>query len=196
MIGLIPRVWMICIESLSDADTVRAVLRAAQVPQDLRFALDQPYDDAIFLRVVDASAQVLGMSHEALVDAFARTFIDDAVKRWPVWFEMSPTARDFLERQPRIHASFSRSLTRQTDDSPHSGSKFDVQAVEGGLDVVYQSANRMCSLYKALARTLMAHYGDRTGSIRESRCMHDGADSCHMHVRWPTEGVGAGVQPA
>ena len=107
-----------------------------------------------------------------------------------------PSAREFLERQPRIHASFSRSLTRQTDDAHPSASKFDVQAVEGGLDVVYQSTNRMCSLYKSLARALMAHYGDRAGSIRESRCMHDGADSCHMHVRWPTELVGGGALAA
>lgn len=196
MIGLIPRVWMICIESLSDADTVRAVLRAARVPQDLRFALDQPYDDAMFLRVVHASSEVLGLSHEALVDAFANTFIDDAVKRWPVWFEMSPTARDFLERQPRIHASFSRSLTRQTDDAHPSASKFDVQSTDHGLDVVYYSSNRMCALYKSLARALMAHYGDSVGTVSESRCMHDGADSCHMHVRWPTEPAGGGAVAA
>jgi hypothetical protein len=42
----------------------------------------------------------------------------------------------------------------------------------------------------------MAHYGDSVGTVSESRCMHDGADSCHMHVRWPTEPAGGGALAA
>lgn len=185
MIGLILSVWMMCVEDMSDADTVRAILREAQAPEDTRFAIDRPYDDAMLLRILHASVTVLGKTSEQLLEAFARRFIDDALQRWPVWFEMSPTARDFLERQPRIHARFSHSLGEDADDGAFDRNKFEVEAVEDGLRVVYRSRNRMCELYKALARELMAHYRDTEGRITESQCMHDGADACRMHVHWP-----------
>ncbi len=187
MIGLIPRIWMMTLQQQADENTLQTILARAGIPGDRQFALDLPYDDAELLRLIHASAQILRKDVDALIEDFSQTFIDDAVRRWPVWFEMASDARSFLERQPRIHDSFSRSL----DDAATAGfqqkpQKFRIAEIEDGLLVEYRSENRLCSLYKSLAGAVLRHYQDATGRIEESVCMHHGHDHCEIRVTWPS----------
>ena len=185
MIGLIPRLWMVLLEQQTDESRIRAILAEAGIPQDRRFALDQPYDDAELLRLVHASAQVLGKDVNGLVEDFAQVFIDDAVQRWPVWFEMAPDARSFLERQPRIHASFSRALDTAASREAPKPQKFHIATLDDGLLVEYRSDNRLCGLYKALAGAVLRHYRDEACRIEEPVCMHHGHDHCEIRLTWP-----------
>ncbi len=185
MIGLIPRIWVQMLQDKAVPAQIQAIFLKAGVPPDRKFALDEPYDDAELLRLVHASAKILGREVDSLIDDFSQAFIEDAVRRWPVWFEMAPDARSFLERQPRIHGSFSRSL----DDAEHLGKqkaqKFRTTEMPDGLLVEYRSPNKLCGMYKSLAAAVFHHYKDTTGRIEESRCMHDGHDHCEIRVRWP-----------
>ncbi len=185
MIGLIPRLWMTLLEQQADDAQVPAVLAEAGIPPDRRFALDQPYDDAELLPLVHASAKVLGRDLDALIDDFADLFIADAVRRWPVWFEMAPDARSFLERQPRIHASFARALDTAADRDAPKPQKFHITELDDGLRVEYRSENRLCGLYKSLAAAVLRHYRDESGRIDERVCMHRGHDHCEIRLTWP-----------
>lgn len=186
MIGLIPRIWMMTLQQQADESTLQAILAEAGIPSDRQFALDLPYDDAELLRLIHASAQILRKEVGALIEDFSQNFIDDAVRRWPVWFEMAPDARSFLERQPRIHDSFSRSLQdAASGDVHHKPPKFRITEVLDGLLVEYRSENKLCSLYKSLAGAVLRHYKDTTGRIEESVCMHRGHDHCEIRVTWP-----------
>ncbi len=185
MIGLIPRIWMMTLQQQADEAAIRSILAEAGVPANRLFALDQSYDDAELLRLVHASAQVLGKDVDILLEDFSQTFIDDAVKRWPVWFEMAPDARSFLERQPRIHDSFARSLDDTASQPTRQAQKFRIAEIEDGLMVEYRSDNKLCGLYKSLARAVLRHYKDETGQIQESVCMHHGHDHCEIRLRWP-----------
>ncbi len=183
MIGLIPKIWVMTLERLTAPESVSRILEKAGYPGDHRFALDQPYDDGRFAGLIAASSSELGMEEEALLEAFSKTFIEDSVQRWPVWYRMAPTARDFLERQPRIHDSFYRAA----GDGFSAGTvpKFQVTAMDDGLRVEYRSHNRLCRLYTALARALLDHYGDAHARVTETCCMHEGHDHCEIRVRWP-----------
>lgn len=187
MIGLIPRLWMMTLQQQADEGAIRTILAEAGIPADRQFALDHAYDDAELLRLIHASAAVLGKDVGVLIDDFSATFIQDALRRWPVWFEMAPDARSFLERQPRIHDSFARSLDDAAGPGGSKAQKFRVTEVEDGLHVQYRSANRLCGLYKSLASAVMRHYADETGRIEETMCMHDGHDHCEITVTWPRQ---------
>lgn len=176
---------MALLEQRTDAAGIQAILADAGVPEDRQFALDQPYDDAELLRLVHASARGLGENVEALMEDFANVFITDAVQRWPVWFEMAPDARSFLERQPRIHESFSRALDTAASREAPKPQKFRITTTDDGLQVEYRSENRLCGLYKALAAAVLRHYHDEQGRIDETCCMHHGHDHCEIRLTWP-----------
>ena len=46
--------------------------------------------------LVVAGTEVLNCSAETLEEEFARYFLKDAPNRWPAWFSMSKSAREFL----------------------------------------------------------------------------------------------------
>lgn len=185
MIGLIPRIWMMTLEQLTEPEKIRSILTHAGIPEDRKFAIDEPYEDAEFLGMVNASADVLRMKQDDLIQAFSETFIKDATSRWPVWFEMAPDARSFLERQPRIHGSFSRSLDDAENLGKQKAQKFKTSETEDGLRVEYRSSNKLCGIYKSLAQSVLRHYNDDDGRVHEVVCMHDGHDHCDIRITWP-----------
>ena len=58
----------------------------------------------------DAIREVLNTTQEQAEEAYADFFCKDALERWPTWFTMSKNAREFLEKQPRIHHGFATSV--------------------------------------------------------------------------------------
>lgn len=185
MIGLIPRIWIMTLQKITDQQHIGSILAQAGVPEDKTYALDAPYEDAELMRIMHASAEVLGLDLDVLIHEFSEVFIQDAVKRWPVWFEMAPDARSFLERQPRIHGSFSRSLDDVENLGKQKAQKFRTTEIGNGLLVEYRSPNKLCGLYKSLARSVFRHYKDEQAHIEEPLCMHLGHDHCEIRVTWP-----------
>lgn len=185
MIGIIPRLWVHTLRHIGTPEQVDQILATVGHPAGFEYALDQPYTDDECAALMRASQDVLQVSEEALFTSFARTFMQDSLQRWPVWFEMSPTARDFLERQPRIHDRFNRSLNQRGLPTGPYTPKFQVTATADGLQVLYQSPNKLCRLYMAMARELLAHYQDQQATLRESRCMHLDDEACEIHISWP-----------
>ena len=185
MIGIIPRLWVHTLRQIGMPEQVAQVLAAVGHPAHFEYALDQPYTDAECAALMQASQEVLGLGEDVLFTAFARTFMQDSLQRWPVWFEMSPTARDFLERQPRIHDRFNRSLNRRDIHTGPVSPKFEVTSAPNGLQVFYRSTNKLCRLYMAMARELLTHYQDHHATLHEPRCMHRDDEACEIHIRWP-----------
>jgi hypothetical protein len=184
MIGIIPHVWMINIRGLATPDQVTLILQSCGREAGFQYALDQPYGDDECARLIEASSSVLQLSRQALFESFAQAFMEDAKKRWPVWFEMAPTARDFLERQPRIHDRFGRGLNHHHRGDTTVTSKFDVQETAQGLRVLYRSPNQLCQLYMAMTRALLAHYQE-TAVLSQTACTHQGDAHCDIHIDWP-----------
>ena len=95
---------------------------------------------------------------------------------------MCPDSRALLERHPEIHYGFGASL-EDREASQAVIDKFRLEKLEQELIVHYRSPNRLCALYRALARRVIAHYGDEA-SIEETRCLHRGDAECEIHIRW------------
>ena len=185
MIGILPRLWVSHLRKIATAAQVADILLSVGHPPHFEYALDQPYGDAECASLMQASFRVLSLSEDELFASFAQDFIRDSVQRWPVWFEMAPTARDFLERQPRIHDRFSRGMSHHDLKQHPYQSKFDISRTDQGLKVLYASPNRLCRLYLAMAQALLAHYGDDQARLSQPCCVHRDDPLCEIHITWP-----------
>lgn len=110
MIGLIHMILFDTIESLAGAEAVREVKRRAGVGNDRVFGMNEVCDDAEWQRLLGAACDVLGVTQAQAEEVYADQFVRDAQRRWPAWFAMARTAREFLERQPGIHNTFATSV--------------------------------------------------------------------------------------
>lgn len=182
MVGLIQKLLLDLVESARGAETVREVKRRAGVPEEKEFRIDEVYDDAEWRRLLGATCEVLNLTPERAEETFADFFCKDSMKRWPMWFDMSKNAREFLVRQPKIHNGFATGV-QNTEDQRAIDDKFHLEKRNGGLVMHYSSPNRLCGLYAALARWIIKHYGD-DASVQEARCLKKGDSECEIHIRW------------
>lgn len=183
MVGLIQKVLFDLIGEVAGPAAVAEVRRLAGIPEDLRFRLDTVYPDDEWQRLLAATGQVLGKSQDELEVAYAGFFGRDALRRWPVWFEMSANARQFLERQQTIHNTFATGM-RDADARSGIRDKFRLEGRPGELVTHYRSPNQLCGLYKALAQWVLDHYREQA-TIEETRCTKRGDTECEIHIRWP-----------
>ena len=182
MVGLVPKILLDLIDSTAGVEGVRRVKDLAGVARDKAYRLGEVYEDAEWRRLLESAYRVLDLSPEEAEIAYADVFFKDAQKRWPMWFEMSKTAREFIERQPAIHNNFATAV-QDPEARKNINDKFSIDRLENELVTHSRSENKLCGLYKALARWILDHYGD-TATIEETRCLKQGDPECEIHIRW------------
>ncbi|MGD8453912.1 MAG: heme NO-binding domain-containing protein [Phycisphaerae bacterium] len=187
MVGLIHRLLFGLVESTAGSGALREIRRRAGIADERIFQMAQTYDDEEWRRLFGATCDVLGLTREQAEEAFAAYFIRDALQRWPGWFAMCSNAREFLERQPKIHNSIAASVQDPAARQAMQD-KFSVISSDDELIAHYRSANQLCGLYKAMARHILAHYGT-SGTIDEVRCQRNGDPECEIHIRWAKGGA-------
>lgn len=183
MVGLIHRILLDMIDRQAGAPATADIRRVAGVDAGRDFRIDENYDNAEFLRLFASTCERLGLTQAQAESAFARAFYEDAVERWPTWFQISRNAREFLKRQPAIHNGFASGVS---DSSARAGirDKFRLEERVDRLIVHYKSPNRLCGVYVALAHEIFDHYGE-SANIEQATCMKRGDDACEIHVIWP-----------
>jgi hypothetical protein len=184
MVGLIQKLLLDLVEEKAGAEAVSEVRRRAGVPPERVFRIGEAYSDDEWQRLLRAACEVLHTSEAEAMDAYAEVFGRDALLRFPKWFEMSRSSREFLERQATIHNVFASGV-RDPEARKAVVDKFRIEKHPDEIVTHYRSPNRLCSLYKSLARWMIRHYGDEA-VIEEHRCMLHGDDECEIHVIWKT----------
>jgi hypothetical protein len=174
------------VEGEAGAAAVAEVKRRAGVPVDRVFRLDTVYSDDEWQRLFDAACEVLQVTRAQAMDVYARYFCEDAIERWPTWFRMSRSSRQFLERQPTIHNCFATGV-RDPEVRKAVTDKFRIEKLENEIVTHYRSPNHLCDLYEALARWIIQYYGERA-TIWQARCTLLGDPECEIHVRWEQDG--------
>src|SRR5262249_32029232 len=146
------------------------------LPADRAYRLNESYADSEAQRLMGATVRWLSL--EDIADAF----FEDTLVRFPTWYEMCKTSREFLEMQPKIHNTFALGLQRP-DERDAVRDKFRVEKVDDELVVHYRSPNRLCDIYKAVAQRIFRHYHDEA-TIEETSCMKRGDAECELRIRW------------
>lgn len=176
------RLLLKMVETEAGKDAVAEVLRRAEIAADSVFRMNENYDDAQWRRLLDVAFEVLEIPSERAVELFADYFLTDALERWPTWFEISHNSRDFLKRQSAIHNGFYTGI-RDPEMRRKLRDKFHIEERNGMLVTRYRSPNQLCSLYVALARWVIQHYGD-TASVEHVACTQQGSPDCEIHIQW------------
>jgi hypothetical protein len=143
---------------------------------DRVFRLNEPYADSEVQRLMAAASQRISL------EDIAEEFFSDSLVRFPTWFEMCKTSREFLEMQPEIHNTFAHGLQRP-EERKAVRDKFRLEKLADELVVHYRSPNRLCDMYKAIAQRVFQHYQDQA-TINEPRCMKRGDVECELRIRW------------
>lgn len=189
MVGLIHIVLFDLIESAAGPEVVAKVKRHAGVDTDKPFRIDEAYDDLEWQRLLASTCEVLQLDAAKTEEIYAEHFINDAKRRWPVWFKISKNAREFLERVPAIHNGFATGV-RDPEERRKINDKFVLEKNDQELIVHYRSPNKLCGVYTALAKQVFRHYGE-DAEISEGLCLKKGDAECEIHVRWQPEPVAA-----
>ena len=182
MLGYPFRPMLQAVEAKGGPAAVAEVKRRAGLPPDRTYRMSETYSDEEFQRVLAAAGDVLALQVAETCEFWADAFLKDTQKRFPVWYEMCANSRALLEYHPQIHNGFAASL-QDPKVSQAVTEKFRLEKLERELIVHYRSPNRLCMLYRALARRVIAYYGDEA-SIEEPRCVYRGDAECEFHIRW------------
>ena len=182
MLGLMPKVLMELVANNYGMEAVAEVKRRAGCEDDAQFRINEVYDDETWRRIVVAGTEVLNCSPEALEEEYAKYFLKDAQRRWPEWFKMSSSAREFLERHPVVHNNFADAV-RDTRARDQIKDKFRIEKFDDKIVTHYRSPNKHCHLYISLAQEVLRHYEDEA-AIEEVTCIKRGDPECEIWITW------------
>jgi hypothetical protein len=182
VLGLIPKVLINLVNEAHGPQTTLEIKRRAGCDELLDFRINEVYQDDTWRRLVTATTEVLGCSGEELEEEYARYFLKDAKRRWPAWFQMSKTARQFLERHPAVHNNFADAV-RDSQSRDEIKDKFRIEKLEDKIITHYRSPNRHCHLYVSLAREVLLLYGEEA-TIEEPKCVKRGDLECEIWISW------------
>lgn len=182
MVGLIQKILLDVVEQRAGVAGALEVKRRAGVAPDRIFRIGEVYSDEEWKLLFHAACDVLQLAEAELLDVYAERFGQDALLRFPMWFRMCANSREFLERQATIHNVFASGV-RDREARRAVVDKFRIEKRAGEIITHYRSPNRLCGLYKALARWMVGYYGDEV-VIDEPKCELRGDDECEIHVSW------------
>jgi hypothetical protein len=176
LLGYPLKLLLNAVERRHGSAAVIQTLLDAGLPGDRVYRLNEPYPDS--------EAQQLTRSALCRIslEDIAEEFFQDTIDRFPMWFEMCKTSRQFLEMQPEIHNTFAHGLQRP-EDRDAVREKFRLEKLPEELVVHYRSPNHFCAMYKAIAQHVFRHYRERA-TIDEPRCVSRGDDECELRIRW------------
>lgn len=191
MVGLIHRLILDMLQRQYGEQMVNDILSEtkAAVGHNIgrHFRLDTNYSDQEFQTLLGIALKKTDLSQSDFEHVFAQHFLADALQRWPVWFQMSDSAKSFLERQPRIHNGFASSMKTQ-QDRDRINDKFHLDSTDDSLTVHYHSPNQLCGLYVELAKAVIKHYGDEA-EVEERLCLKNGDHECCIVINWNNTSV-------
>jgi hypothetical protein len=182
MLGLVPKVWLEWVAADYNPTSAIEIRRQAGCPIESEFRINEVYDDEIWRRLVVATVEVLKSSPDKLEEEFAQYFLADAQRRWPAWFKMSKTAREFLERHPAVHNNFADGV-RDPGSREQIKDKFRIEKLDDKIITHYTSPNRHCHLYTSMAREVLRIY-DEDATIEEPKCVKRGDPECEIWISW------------
>ena len=181
MIGYIQKVLVDTIRAEGGDEALATICQRAGVEGIPDFRIDQDYPDDECLRMIAETGAYFGLDEDSLFQLYADRFIRESWERFPMLYEMAGSARDFLERQPRVHTVLAAGL-RGEESRDRVRDKFDIERDGDDLMVTYRSPNRLCGLYEALFNRVLEEFGD-TGSMEILACQKRGDDACRFCLK-------------
>jgi len=136
------------------------------------------YSDDEIVALVRVASEALSISQDDVLRWFGQAAMPLLAKRYPAFFSSHADSRSFLLTlnsiiHPEVRKLYPGAQTPVFD--------FDTSLPEV-LAIGYNSPRRLCTLAEGFMHGAATYYGERL-EIRQSRCMHHGAEKCIFDVR-------------
>lgn len=137
----------------------------------------ETYPDEALIALVVAAHEKSGIPVNDLVRAFGEYMFPIFYQKNPSFFKEGQTLKDFLLTVDQVIHVEVRKL--------HPGANLPefkyVDENDAELTMIYASPRKLCMLAEGLIAGAATHFNTQY-TLDHSTCMHDGADSCSLHL--------------
>lgn len=146
--------------------------------QDGVYVGTETYPDDMLVALVVAAHEKSGIPVDDLVRTFGVYMFPRFHEKNPGFFKPGMTLKQFLLSVDRVIHVEIRKL--------HPGAglpEFEYEdEADQELTMIYSSPRKLCMLAEGLINGAAIHF-DTEYSLTHDQCMHDGADSCRLHLK-------------
>jgi hypothetical protein len=146
--------------------------------QDGIYVSTESYPDEMLVALVVAAHEKSGIPVNDLVRAFGEFMFPRFYAQNQKFFQPGMTLKEFLLLVDRVIHVEVRKL------HPDAGlPQFDyIDEQDNELTMIYSSPRKMCMLAEGLITGAAKHF-DTEYTLSHDQCMHDGADTCKLHLK-------------
>jgi len=146
--------------------------------QDGVYLSTESYPDEMLVALVVAAHEKSGIPVNDLVRSFGEFIFPRFYQQNQQFFKPEMTLKDFLLTVDQVIHVEVRKL------HPDAGlPQFDyVDEDDNELTMVYSSPRKMCMLAEGLISGAATHF-ETECTLTHDQCMHDGAESCRLHLK-------------
>ncbi len=137
----------------------------------------ETYPDEELFKLVGEASKLTGIATNDLVRSFGEFMLPHFHSNYPTFFKEGMDLKSFLLTVDRvIHVEVKKLF-------PEAGlPEFNyVDEEDNELTMVYSSPRKLCMLAEGLIAGSAKHFNTQY-SLTHDVCMHDGENSCHLHI--------------
>ncbi|HEX5725849.1 MAG TPA: heme NO-binding domain-containing protein [Longimicrobiaceae bacterium] len=165
------------VDARHGGDTWRTLLREAGLGAKMYVPVTE-YPDAEAAAIVAAASRATGTPAQAILEDFGEFIAPDLLAMYRALVKPEWRTLEVLENtEETIHR-----VVRLKNEGARPPEIRAVRTAPDEVTVHYGSERRMCGVTIGIVRGMAAHYGEQV-SVRETACMHRGADACEIVVR-------------
>ncbi|TXH73617.1 MAG: hypothetical protein E6Q88_05250 [Lysobacteraceae bacterium] len=164
------------IERHGGRSTWDALLNEAGIGYKVYFPVAQ-YPDSEIVNLATTAAGMLGLPVTTVLEDFGSYVGPKLVTNYEMFVKPEWRTFEVLENaSSNIHDAIHRHNPKRQPPLLRAA-----RVTDNRMSVTYQSERRLCFVAKGIIRGLADRYGERI-NVRETQCMHHGADHCHFDL--------------
>ena len=165
-------------DSLGEDAWEEVILRSELSEPDAAYSSLGMYPDSDLSALLNASVEISGLEASVLLERFGIFLLMRFSERFPAFFESSDGVISFLTSVDRhIHVQ-----VRKLYPEAVTPSVLVQHPPDGPVIIAYSSERKLCALARGMIKGAIDYY-NRSGSVEEVQCMHNGADQCLFELR-------------
>jgi hypothetical protein len=164
------------IERHGGRDTWDALLKEAGIGYKVYFPVAQ-YPDEEIVTLATTASRMLNVPLTAVLEDFGNFVGPSLVSYYEMFVRPEWRTFEVLENaSSKIHDAIHRHNPKRNPPELRT-TRIDAQRMK----LTYQSHRKLCFVAKGIVMGLAQKYGERI-EMRETQCMHNGAERCHFEI--------------
>lgn len=182
MIGIMHELLLDFAQKNLSEENYSKARRQAGVSESQNYKIYEYVPDEDWRRLLGATFARMEQDNEQCEELLGKYIAEVLYQRFPGFLKDVKTTQDVILRHPKIHNAIAASL-RDAEEQAQVAQKFRLERKVNEMIVHYMSRNRLCTLYKGMARWF-AELLQEDIAILELQCMKKGDPECEIHIKY------------